>query len=473
MSEDTNSPIPDWPPEPQQPPQGIPPQPGTPSVPPQQSAWQQPEQDAWQVPPTQSLTPQQGFPWQGFPQQAAPQQEFPQQGGPQQGFPQQGFPQQGGPQQGFPQPGFPLPSVPPPAAPGKRRRPPLWALIAGGLALVGLVAGLLVWAPWSPAPQAPAAVRVSSPTATTALVSWTAPTGGATPSQYNILRDGKEQGIVPGSQTSWTDTGLTPGSRHSYTVVTVGNGQSSGPSAATSVTTVTPAPAGVTATGKTYTTVTLHWSPPANAPAPAVYTIYDTSAGKAVLDSVNGSTTTYTVTQLVPGDKYTFGVTASWGLAQSAMTAISAPPLSVPLNGSVPVNLKVTQILAGSTGLAVGDTWTDYWNFTASCQAASCTLTDKGSLQGTVAQFTAKLTPANGGFEGQASHVQFAHCGSAPSYETFIVRMYPDSGGVSNGAWTSWHGTLTLAATTQYVGSDYCAGGNWVMALTGTGSSST
>lgn len=290
MSDDTSAPIPGWPPQSQQPPPAIPPQPGPPPAPPPQPAWQQgfspqppppqpPEQEGWQMPSTQSIALPPGF----------------------------------APPPGFPLPGFAPQPVPPSAGTGRRRRPPLWALIVGGVALVGLVVGLLVWAPWNPPPQAPTAVRVSSPTATTALVSWTAPKGGARPDQYNIMRDGKEQGIVLGSQTSWTDTGLTPGSKHSYTVFTVGNGQKSGPSATTRVTTITPPPVDLTATDQTYTTVTLHWSPSPNAPVPNLYTIYDISNGKDALYTVDSSHTSYTVTQLIPGDDYSFAVTATWG----------------------------------------------------------------------------------------------------------------------------------------------------------------
>ena len=447
MSDDTSAPISGLFPQPQEQQQpAIPPEPGPPPMP-----WPEP---AWQ----------QGFSPQPPPQAQAqpPQQPQPQ--------PQpEGWPVT--PTQSIaPQPGFPPPPVPPPPGVGRRRRPPLWALIVGGVALVGLVVGLLVWAPWSPPPQPPTAVRVSSPTATTALVSWTAPKGGAAPAQYNIMRDGKEQGIVPGSQTSWTDTGLTPGSKHAYTVTTVGNGQNSAPSAITSVTTIAPPPADVTETDQTYTTVTLHWSPPPNAPTPDLYTVYDTSSGKYVLDNVGGAHTSYTVTQLIPGDDYKFAVTATWGPAVSALTPnLVAPPLSVPLSGSVPVNIKVTRILPGSTGITNGETWTDNWNFTASCQVATCTLTDKGSLISNISQFTAKLTPANGGYQGQATHVQFSHCGGVDSYNTFIIRIYPDNGGVSHGAWTSWHGTLTIVTPDQTVSTGSCTGGDWLMALTGTG----
>ncbi len=61
------------------------------------------------------------------------------------------------------------------------------------------------------------------------------------------------------------------------------------------------------------TTVTLHWSPPPNAPVPDRYTIWDTSRGKEVLDTVDSSQTSYTVTQLTAGDDYSFPVAAAWG----------------------------------------------------------------------------------------------------------------------------------------------------------------
>jgi hypothetical protein len=418
------------------------------------------EQSAW----PRDFSPPQQSPVQQPPVQQPPEQEA--------WLSTQSFVQRPDFRQAGPQPPFP-PPVPPPAEARRRRRPPLWALIAGGVVLVGLVAGLLVWAPWSPPPQAPTAVRVSSPTATTALVSWAAPKGGARPAQYDIIRDGKEQGIVPGTQTSWTDTGLAPGSRHSYAVVTEGNGQKSGPSRAVSVTTVTPPPAGVAEAAATYTTVTLRWSPPLNAPVPDTYEVYDTSTGKDLLETLNGSQTSYTVTGLVAGDDYSFSVGASWGSVDSVPATVQdAPTLSPPLSGSVQVNHKSTEIPAGSTGLAVGDTWSDNWTFTASCQATSCTLTAKGevdSVQATVGsvpgQFTAKLTPSDGGYRGQATHVPFSYCNNAVAYNTVVVQIHPLSGGVSNGAWTSWRGTMTVDYPGQTVGAYYCSSGTYTMGL--------
>ncbi len=164
-------------------------------------------------------------------------------------------------------------------------------------------------------------------------------------------------------------------------------------------------------------------------------------------------------------------MTEIWGATQSVFsTQLDAPPLNEPLSGSVPLTVKVTKIIAGSTGTNVGETWPDTWNFSATCQTASCTLTDKGDLISGVGNFTAKLTPSDGGYQGQAAHVQFSHCAGTNSYNTATVQIYPDTGGVTNGSWNSWHGTLTLAYPGQTVGDLYCSAGDYVFALTGTGS---
>ena len=129
-----------------------------------------------------------------------------------------------------------------PAVPPRPRRSPLrWLLIAGaGVVAVVLVAGLIVWHPWNPPPGSPAALHGTSPTATSVRLAWPASTGGNV-AHYLVLRDGKQVGEIPASQTSWTGQGLTPGVAHKYTVRAQGSGGTSGPSVAVTVTTLTPA----------------------------------------------------------------------------------------------------------------------------------------------------------------------------------------------------------------------------------------
>ena len=370
------------------------------------------------------------------------------------------------PQIGYPPAGFP-PPPPPPPLPRRRRRPPTWSLIAGGVAVAGLVAGLLVWAPWIPSPQAPTALQVSSTSATTAFVSWAAPKGGATPSRYDILRDGKQMGTVPGSVTSWTDSGLSLGSKYYYEVITEGNGEKSAPTVRAGVTTMVPPPAVVTETGASYTTVTLHWTPPQNAPTPDTYTVYDTSGGQTVVDTISGARDTYTVTQLVPGDDYSFAVSASWGNKVSGLSIVAdAPPLAAPMTGDTGVDYRVTSIEPGSTGLKVGDTWESNWTLTPNCTETRCTLVNNGSVIAGRGKFTMTLVPTKGGYQGQAANVKnWYSCGGVQGTLTVTLNLHPASGGITNGSWTSWSGKMTLAAPYQAVGSGYCPAGEWTIAV--------
>src|SRR5207244_2808748 len=112
-----------------------------------------------------------------------------------------------------------LPWPPPtrPTRPGGSRKKIFVVLAA--VAAVGLVAGLLIWAPWHESPVAPTAVHAQSPTATQVLVSWTPSKGGATVDRYLVLRDGAQVGSVPASRTSYLDDGLVPGTTHRYTII--------------------------------------------------------------------------------------------------------------------------------------------------------------------------------------------------------------------------------------------------------------
>ncbi len=246
-----------------------------------------------------------------------------------------------------PIPGWPPAQPQPPAPPGPRRWRvrPRWALVAGGVAVVALIAGLLVWQPWNPPPNAPTAIHVASKTATTVDVSWTASKGGGKPDKYIIFRDGKQAGEVPDGQTSWTDTGLAPGSAHKYTVAAAGGGQQSGPSVKAAVTTITPSPVGLAVSKVTYTTEVLTWSPSPQGPQPDQYTVYD---GTNSLGTVTGATRSYTLTGLTPGSDHQLTVTAQWGSATSSpSTSLDAPPLDPPLDGSAPVQFKAVSVPSG------------------------------------------------------------------------------------------------------------------------------
>ncbi len=196
-----------------------------------------------------------------------------------------------------PLPGPPSPWMqPPPTSPARTRTKHRWPVFAlAGVAVLGLIAGLLVWAPWHKAPVAPAAIVGRSPTATSVLVSWSPSRGGAAIDHYLVLRDGTQVGSVPASQTSYLDSGLAPGTAHRYWVIALSGTQRSQPSRALVVRTITPSPVGLAAGQVTWTTEEFTWSPPPNSPAPSGYAVF---VNGAQVVTVTGATTSYGVTDL-------------------------------------------------------------------------------------------------------------------------------------------------------------------------------
>jgi Fibronectin type III domain len=126
------------------------------------------------------------------------------------------------------------------AAPRRRRR---WALLALAAVLVaGLVAGLVVWAPWTPPPVLRPAGLVAGPSAATSVTfRWSPPRTGPPPDQYLIMNAGGAKiGSVAGTVTSYRQTGLNPATPYQYSVVAVRGGKRSPASAPLTVSTITP-----------------------------------------------------------------------------------------------------------------------------------------------------------------------------------------------------------------------------------------
>src|SRR5690349_2368798 len=95
------------------------------------------------------------------------------------------------------------------------------------------------------APGAPADVTAVAQSPTSVLVSWTASTDASGIGEYRVFRDGGNTPVGTTTTTSFTDSGLTPSTAYSYTVVAVDSAATpnvSSPSAAASVTTLAPPP---------------------------------------------------------------------------------------------------------------------------------------------------------------------------------------------------------------------------------------
>jgi hypothetical protein len=354
---------------------------------------------------------------------------------------------------------WPIAPAPPPRRRGRR---PGWLLptVAGVLA-AALVAGLLVWQPWSPRPVAPASLTASSPTGTTVRLSWPAARGGATPSQYVILRDGTQVAEVAGDQTSWTNTGLRPGDNFRYAVATRGGGWQSGPSPAAAATVLAPSPVALKV-ASTYTTATLTWRPSPLGPAPDKYLVYDGPDLKATLD---GSVTSYHESGLLQGAPFYYSVVAEWGTFESARSPTDSGTIrSAPLNALQDVNVTLTGQPSGAIGGTIGKVFPTSWNFTPQCSTSACTMTVNvnvpSSDQGAI-PLTVKVTRSGADYSG-TTQAKFVKCGSDVTTDTITLTLVPDTRQISNGRWGRW--TATVSAAAPYVNLDngyYCPAGTW------------
>ena len=355
--------------------------------------------------------------------------------------------------------------VPPPPARRRGVRIPLgrrgWTITTAGVVAAALIAGLIVWSPWKPDP--PSAVHVTSPTATTAEITWAASTGISSPDHYLVLRDGQQVGSVPGGATSWTDHGLAPGTSYQYTVVAAGLVQS-GPSAAVTVTTLAPSPVGLAVTHVTYTTATMHWSPPGDAPAPDLYQIYN---GSHLVDTIEGTVTSYTDSHEEPGNYFQYRVIAQWGDHKSRPSATAeGDMLYAPLSGSVPVTVRATSVASGWTGPKVGDHWDDNWVVSSACPGDKCTISANIDISG-VAGLPITLHGSGSTYSGTAPAPGAATCLSTKEKNDTLTLTITAKGAVAQGAWQAFTGTIVLNAPPTATSAGSCPAASWTYSVTG------
>lgn len=146
----------------------------------------------------------------------------------------------------------PAPAPPPPqglaeprppaaAAPPRRRRRRWAGLVIALIVVLGLVIGLVIWAPWNPGPvMSPVRLMADSSTTSSAAFHWARPPTGPAPDKYVIFRDSKRIGSVPATVTSYKDTGLAPATPYRYAVASALGSQRSAKPAVITVTTLTP-----------------------------------------------------------------------------------------------------------------------------------------------------------------------------------------------------------------------------------------
>jgi hypothetical protein len=194
---------------------------------------------------------------------------------------------------------------------------------ASGTGNVTLQGAALAPAPIGP--SIPTAVSASDGTsATSVTVMWTASTNATSYFVYRSTAAGQlGTSVGTTSTTSLTDTSVTPGTLYYYSVVAVGAGGKSVPSAQNSGYAAVPPPlppTGVSASdGSSATSVTVSWAASTNATS---YTVYrSTTSGQLGTSIGTTSLNSRTDITVTPGITYYYSVTATGVGGTSAASA--------------------------------------------------------------------------------------------------------------------------------------------------------
>ncbi|HYB88891.1 MAG TPA: DUF2510 domain-containing protein [Streptosporangiaceae bacterium] len=127
-------------------------------------------------------------------------------------------------------------------APRGRRKWAVPVIVVAAVVVLGLIAGLVIWAPWKSPPPLLRPTGLTAGPSTTSSVSfrWSRPPTGPLPDMYLILHNGRVTDSVPGTATSYQATGLIPATAYRYRVVAERGGKRSALSSAIVVTTTIP-----------------------------------------------------------------------------------------------------------------------------------------------------------------------------------------------------------------------------------------
>ena len=223
----------------------------------------------------------------------------------------------------------------------------------------GLTVALVSNPTCSSSPSAPASISASATSTSQISLTWSSVTPPSNCSvTYSVFRGGSQ--IATGLTTvSFTDTGLSPSTAYSYTVKAVDAAGSSAASNTASATTLTPpdtqapsAPAGLSASNVTTTSVALSWTSSTDNIGVVSYDVYLSSS--RVLSSAGPSAT---VSGLSPGTTYTFTVRALDGAGNVSQTSSALSVTTVPTSDVTPPSAPGNLAWASDSG-TVTLTWT-------------------------------------------------------------------------------------------------------------------
>jgi hypothetical protein len=338
------------------------------------------------------------------------------------------------------------------------------------LAVLGLVAGVTIWALWvTRAPATPTDLSASQ-TATSVRLTWLPGDGDVEVDHFVIVRNGVEVGTVAGTETAYVDdAGLTPGAEYDYQLIARSGDTQSEPSEHLAVRTLAPSPVDLVLDTSTASTVSFHWSPPPDSPAPDQYVVIRDGVA---LDPIPGDATSYTENGLSAETPLEFQVVAAWGENRSEPSAsltVTTLTWDAPLQGTWPVELRTTKVPGSGASGEVGDTWSDTWTFTPKCVGSKCDVTLKGSVGGPGYKdvpFTVTLKRSGNVYTG-STKAKVTVCRTVRSLDTLTLRLTGTSDPVT-GLWSAWKGTFVLGSPYTNAGDGYyCPAQSWTFALTG------
>jgi chitodextrinase/subtilisin family serine protease len=207
-------------------------------------------------------------------------------------------------------------------------------------------------------PSIPAAVSATAISSSQISLAWTASTDNVGVTTYKVYRNGTLFTLL-GNVTSYTNGGLTPSTRYSYTVSACdAAGNCSAQSTAALATTMAPAdtqapttPTGLTVTAATSTRINILWSAATDNVAVTAYKVY---SGGGLVDTVGAVTSTFRT--VVPATTYSYSVAACDAAgncsAQSAPQSATTPAATDTQAPTVPTGVTATAVSTSQINLS-------------------------------------------------------------------------------------------------------------------------
>jgi fibronectin type 3 domain-containing protein len=333
---------------------------------------------------------------------------------------------------------------------------------------------------------APGTLTFGSVTATSLIVSWAAPSGGA--SRYDVQRATSATGtfatIAPGvTGLTAPDSGLQPGTVYWYRILAVTTAGTGLPSAAAQVITQPGPPGAIAFSNVAATSVGLAWGAAAGATTYKVERAPDSAGAPGSFTQIAGAVagTTYDSTGLSANVKYWYRVRATNASGDGAPTAPATvttmpnPPGGPSFSNVAETTLTVSWTApsggAASYDLERGTSATGPWTILAPATTA-LSFADTGLTAGTTYWYRVRATNLEGLKTAYTTRsvITLPAAPSAPSFSSvgpytltaswplvtgassYVLERAPDAGGVA-GTWA----VLSSQATTPYADSGLSA----------------